>query len=225
MLNDFSTARVAVLCSKRAPGLDQLLRHPHRNKLFEIACVVSTERHFADHDRLEAAGVPVLLHPIESWRKLDVRREYDAITSEMLKALNVDAVVLLGYLYVLTEAMLSAFPDRILNVHDADLTLLDVEGKRRYVGLHSTRDAIIHGEKETRSSVHIVTAQLDGGPVLTVSDPYPVSPLVDDAVRWGALDIVKAYSYAQREWMMRDSWGDLVARTLEYFCIPQELFA
>jgi len=225
MLNEFSTARVAVLCSKRAPGLDQLLRHPHRNKLFEIACVVSTERRFADHDRLEAAGVPVLLHPIESWRKMDVRREYDAITAEMLKALNVDAVVLLGYLYVLTEAMLSAFPDRILNVHDADLTLLDVEGKRRYVGLHSTRDAIIHGEKETRSSVHIVTAQLDGGPVLTISDPYPVSPLVDDAVRWGALDIVKAYAYAQREWMMRDSWGDLVARTLEYFCIPQEIFA
>ena len=217
MLNEFTTTRVAVLCSKRAPGIDQLLHHPQRNKLFEIACIVSTERHFADHDRLEAAGVPVLLHPIESWKQMDVRREYDAITAEMLKALQVDAVVLLGYLYVLTDAMLAAFPDRILNVHDSDLTLLDVEGKRRYTGLHSTRDAIIHGEKETRSSVHIVTSQLDGGPLLFVSDPYPVSPMIEDAVRWGALDIVKAYAWAQREWMMRRSWGPMVVAELEKF--------
>lgn len=223
MLNDFCTTRVAILCSKRAPGLDELLRHPHRDKLFEIACVVSTERHFADHDRLEAAGVPVLLHPIESWKKMDVRREYDAITAEMLKALNVDAVVLLGYLYVLTDSMLSAFPDRIINIHDSDLALRDADGKRRYVGLHSTRDAIIHGEKETRSSVHIVTRQVDGGPLLSVSDPYPVSPLVEDAVRWGAYDIVKAYAYAHREWMIRDSWGEMVARTIEYFSVGQTL--
>lgn len=225
MLNEFTTTRVAVLCSKRAPGIDQLLHHPQRNRLFEIACIVSTERHFADHDRLEAAGVPVLLHPIESWKQMDVRREYDAITAEMLKALQVDAVVLLGYLYVLTDAMLAAFPDRILNVHDSDLTLLDAEGKRRYTGLHSTRDAIIQGEKETRSSVHIVTSQLDGGPLLFLSDPYPVSPMVEDAVRWGALDIVKAYAWAQREWMMRDCWGEMVAHMLEYFAFPQEITA
>jgi folate-dependent phosphoribosylglycinamide formyltransferase PurN len=225
MLNEFTTTRVAILCSKRAPGIDQLLHHPQRNRLFEIACVVSTERHFADHDRLEAAGVPVLLHPIESWKQLDVRREYDAITAEMLKALQVDAVVLLGYLYVLTDGMLAAFPDRILNVHDSDLTLLDVEGKRRYTGLHSTRDAIIHGEKETRSSVHVVTSQLDGGPLLFVSDPYPVSPMIEDAIRWGALDIVRAYAYAQREWMMRDCWGEMAAHMLEYFAFPQEITA
>jgi folate-dependent phosphoribosylglycinamide formyltransferase PurN len=225
MLNEFTTTRVAILCSKRAPGIDQLLHHPQRNRLFEIACVVSTERHFADHDRLEAAGVPVLLHPIESWKEMGVRREYDAITAEMLKALQVDAVVLLGYLYVLTDGMLAAFPDRILNVHDSDLTLLDVEGKRRYTGLHSTRDAIIHGEKETRSSVHVVTSQLDGGPLLFVSDPYPVSPMIEDAIRWGALDIVRAYAYAQREWMMRDCWGEMTAHMLEYFAFPQEITA
>jgi len=216
MLNEFSTTRVAILCSKRAPGLDELLRHPQRDKLFEIACVISTERRFQDHDQIEAAGVPVLLHPIESWKAMDVRSEYDAITAEMLKALNVDVVVLLGYVYILTDSMLSAFPDRIFNIHDSDLTLRDVEGKRRYVGLHSTRDAIVQGERETRSSLHMVTSELDGGPVLFVSDTYPVSPMIEDACRWGASNIISAYAFAHREWMMRDTWGQLVARVLEY---------
>ncbi len=216
MLNGFNTTRVAILCSKQAPGLVDLLRHPQRDKLFEIACVISTERHFAEHDRIEAAGVPVLLHPIESWKAMEVRREYDAITAEMLHALNVDVVVLLGYVYILTDAMLCAFHDRIFNIHDSDLTLRDVEGKRRYVGLHSTRDAIVQGEHETRSSLHVVTPELDGGPVLFLSGAYPVSPLAEDACRWGASNIVRSYAYAHREWMMRDCWGELVARALEY---------
>ncbi|SRR5581483_4138927 len=216
MLNEFSTTRVAILCSKRAPGLDQLLRHPQRDKLFEIACVISTERRFDDHDRIEFAGVPVLLHPIESWKSMDVRAEYDAITAEMLKALNVDVVLLLGYGYVLTGSMLSAFPDRIFGIHDSDLTLRDVEGKRRYVGLHATRDAIVQGERETRSSLHVVTPDVACGPVLFLSDPYPVSQLAGDACRWGAGNIIRAYAYAHREWMVYDCWGDLAARVLEY---------
>jgi len=208
MLIDFRTPRVAVLCSKRAPGLDDLLSHPDFRTMYDVACVVTTENTAV----LEDSGVPVIHH---SPRAFDVRAEFDAITVQMLQQFDVDAVVLLGYIYILTAPMLDAFPGRILNVHDADLTLLGSDGRRRYTGLHSTRDAILAGERETRSTLHVVTEEVDAGPILAVSEPFPVAPLVADALACGALDMIRAYAYAHREWMMRRCWGPMVVAELE----------
>ncbi len=226
MLNLFETPRVAVLCSRRAPGLDVLLHHPHRRSLYDIACVVTTDPDFADRERVEAAGVPVLVHPIHifhgerqaSIRDLSVRREYDAVTAESLKHLGVNTVLMLSYLYILTDPMLDRFRDHIFNIHDSDLTIQRADGRRKYIGLHSTRDAIIAGESETRSTVHLVNTEIDGGPIVLRSDPLPVAPFVHDALAAGAADIVKAYAYAHREWMLRSMWGALAVRTLEQMC-------
>jgi hypothetical protein len=62
---------------------------------------------------------------------------------------------------------------------------------------------------------------VDGGPALFRSWPFPTHPLVTDARRWGAHDILKAYAYAQREWMMRAAWGPLLAHALERFATGQ----
>ena len=215
MLTDVLHA--AVLCSKRAPGFASLLHHPFRGPLFEVDCVMTTEPDLAD------CGVPVIAHPIRSFyddrraalRDLDVRRDYDAATAAILRHLGIDTVILLGYLYVVTDALLDAFPGRVLNVHDADLALRRPDGGPRYPGLHSTRNAIVAGERETRSSVHRVTPELDGGPVIVRSEPFPVAPFVHDAVQGGHSDIVRAYAYAHREWMIRSSWGALVVNALE----------
>jgi phosphoribosylglycinamide formyltransferase 1 len=206
MLIDFRTPRVAVLCSKRAPGLDYLLRHPDHGTMYDVACVVTT------HDAPAIDNVPLIHH---SPRAFDVRSEFDAITAETLQQFDVDVVVLLGYLYILTAPMLEAFEGRILNLHDADLTLLGSDGRRRYPGLHATRDAILAGERETRSTLHVVTAEVDAGPILAVSDAFEVAPLVRDALALGALDMIRAYSYAHREWMMRRAWGPMVVAELE----------
>lgn len=224
MLNDFRSLRVAVLCSRRAPGLSDLLHHPIRRKVFDIACVLTTEAEMAGQEEIEEAGIPVMPHPIRRFfderdatlSDVETRRQYDGVTADVLRHLNVDTVILLGYLYVLTDVMLRAFPGRIVNIHDSDLTLSSPSGERRYTGLHSTRDAIVAGEPETRSSVHFVTAKLDGGPVLLLSDRYPVAPFAREAASAGATDIVKSYSYAHREWMIRDSWGPLLVRSIEY---------
>jgi|GEM_PF-685184 len=176
---------VAVLCSKRAPGLEALRQR------VDVACVL---------DRCPPRGRD--------------RETFDAETAAMLRPFAVDAVVLLGYLFVITEPLLAAFPDRIINLHDADLTLRDAGGGPRYSGLHATRDAILAGERETRSSVHLVTHQLDAGPVIVRGDAFPVAPFIHEAVARGENDIVRAYAYAQREWMMRSSWGQLAAEGL-----------
>lgn len=197
MLIDFQTPRVAVLCSMRAPGLDYLVRHPDHGTMYDVTCVLTT------HDAPPIDDVPLIHH---SPRAFGVRAEFDALTAAMLQDRGVDVVVLLGYLYVLTAPMLDAFPGRILNMHDGEL---------RYPGLHATRDAILAGERETRSTLHVVTEEVDAGPVLAVSEPFPVAPLVADALALGALDMIRAYAYAHREWMMRRCWGPMVVAELE----------
>ena len=210
MLNDF--LHVGVLCSKRAPGLQALLHHPFRGTSFEIDCVVTSEESFAE------CGVPVVTHGIRSFyrgapiRDLSVRYLYDRFTAELLRCLGIDVVVLLGYVYVVTEPLLRAYPDRIINVHD---------GTVKYPGLHATRDAIFAGEAATYTMVHHVTPQLDAGPVIAMSNPFPVAPFARDAAASGEHDIVRAYAYAHREWMMRSTWGNLVVGALEQVAIQE----
>lgn len=215
---------VGVLCSKRAPGLDVLLRNPQRGILYDVDCVITTELSFPE------CGVPVITHPIDSFyddfaapiSDMRVRTHYDAATAEILHHLGIDVVLMLGYLYVVTEPLLALLPDRMFSVHDADLLLRRSDGRPRFPGLHATRDAILAGEKTTRSSVHLVTSDLDAGPVVARSEPYDVAPFALDAARAGFIDVVRAYSYAHREWMMRDSWGDLVIEALEEVAMLQD---
>ena len=205
MLNE--PLHVAVLCSKRAPGLDALLRHPSRGIVYDVDVIMTTESAYANHD------VPVIPYPIVSFYggapigDREIRRRYDARTAGYLELLGIDVVLTLGYLYVITEPFLTKFRDRIFNIHDSDVP--------RYPGLHATRDAIVAGEQSTFSSVHIVTSELDGGPVIARSDPFPVAAFAREAARRGHNDIVSAYAYAQREWMMRSAWGDLAVQALE----------
>lgn len=215
---------VAVLCSKRAPALDALLHHPENGMVFTIDCLVTSEVQFPE------CGVPVITHPIRAFyeaarapiRDRIVRRTYDARTARTLAHLGCDVVLTLGYTYVLTQPMLEAFPNAIFNVHDADLTIRRNDGRPRYAGLHATRDAILAGEKETRSSLHLVTPDLDAGPVIARSEAFAVAPFVHDAVLAGHDDIVRAYAYAQREWMMRRSWPELVVHALEQLSMMKE---
>ena len=193
--------KVAVLCSRRAPGLDVLLAN--RGTSYDVTCVVAT------HLNTIEADVPVVVRPMFA-----PRRAYDAGTLEILRAFGADVVVLLGYCYILSDVVLDEFPGRIFNIHDSDLRITRTDGERRYIGLHSTLDAIRAGEMETRSTLHVVTQKLDGGPIVAVSRAYPVAPFVREAAAAGHRDIVKAYAYAQREWMMRDAWGEMLVQAL-----------
>jgi len=100
-------------------------------------------------------------------RNMDVRREYDKITLGYLKEYKVDCVALGGYMSIVTEVIFENYPT--INVHPADLTILNEEGKRKYTGEHTVRDAIIAGETYVSSSTHLATAEVDGGPLLLVS--------------------------------------------------------
>ena len=212
------TLRVAVLCSHRAPGLSFLLTEdPNRGSLYDLVCCLSSEEESEARAEAESAGLPFLSHPIARFsqargvRRADLaaRVDYDRETLALLEPYRPDLLLLSSYLLIVTEPLLRAFPDRIVNVHHADLTK-----RPRYAGLRAVRDAIFAGEMETRATAHLVTERLDDGPILWLSGPFPVSPLVRDALSWGATDVLKAYTYAHQEWMIRSAWGPLLSEAI-----------
>lgn len=218
--------RVALLCSRRAPGLAHLLeRDQNRGRLYELVACVTSDPECPELARLDAARVPTVVHDIREFyaargaRLGDLRHrpDYDRVTADLLGRYRPDLVVACGYLHIVTEPMLAAYPGRLANIHDSDLAATGADGRPRYRGLRSTRDAVFAGERETRSTVHLMTNEVDVGPLLVRSWPFPTHALVEQARRWGATDILKAYAYAQREWMMGASWGPLLARTIELF--------
>jgi len=216
--------RAAVLTSGRAPGLERLLeRDAVGEGPYRIAGVVASDPESSALPAARAAGVPAAVRDPEAFcRKRgtstadgEARRAFDRELARELRGMGAESVIMCGYLWIATDSLLDAFPDRVLNVHDADLTLRNGEGVPLYRGLRSTRDAVFAGEPETRSTVHLATERVDVGPPLILSRAFPVHPMVEEAREWGAEDLLKAYAYAQREWMMRASWGPLLDRALE----------
>ena len=217
--------RVVLLLAERATGLDSFLRRAReKGKSYEIVGALTTTPNSQAPPILERWGIPWRCHDIHDFyrcrgaevRDMSLRPDFDRKSLELIADFRPSLLSLYGYIYILSGVVLEAYPFRIINIHDSDLTISDGEGRHRYRGLHGVREAILAGETFTYSTVHIVTEEVDGGPILIRSHPYPVHvELVRRAREWGALDILKAYAYAQREWMMRDSWGLLLDTSLE----------
>lgn len=220
-----SPLHVAVLCSRRAPGLLHLLTNASRRGLdWEVACCLTSEDTFAEEAEVRRLGIPIVHHPVRRFyavrdpqaRLGDVRlrEDYDRTTVHLLAEHRPDVILLAGYLLLLTGPMLAAFEGRILNVHHADLLLRDPSGGPRYPGLRAVRDAILAGEAETRSTVHLVTPGLDDGPPLLRSDPYPVAEVAAWALAAGDREILRSAIWAHQEWMLRTAFGPLMEDAL-----------
>lgn len=228
MLSESRPLRVAVLASRRAPGLSDLLAL--RDASFELACVLSSEEDFADAALAGASGVPLLSHPIgrfyrgqkENLRDLRQRRYYDRATERLLARHRPDLVLLAGYLYIVTRPLLDAYPGRLVNVHGSDLARRTPDGRPLYPGLRAVRDAIRAGETQTRATAHVVTERLDDGPILLRSPAFPVAPVAAALRASGAEHALNAYAYAHQEWMLLAAWGPLLAGAVRLFAQERE---
>ena len=97
------------------------------------------------------------------------RRDYpsnQAMTAALLdklKSLGIDLVVLAGFMVILTGEMVRAYPNAILNVHPALIPSFCGEG---YYGLHVHEKALEYGVKVSGATVHFVSEECDGGPIV-----------------------------------------------------------
>lgn len=221
-MSGFTPIRVALLTSGSSPAIEPLLGDPNRGAVYDIVCVLGSETDLEQAPLLEAANIPLVLRPMRrlladrdlSLRNLHAREDYDRETGEILKSFQADWVILAGYHYIVTEPLLAIFSDRVLALHEGDLTLNDEDGRRRYTEMHSVRRAIFAGERETRSSLFFVTDRVGEGPLFLLSKPYPVAEIATDGLAWGAYDLVNLYVKAHRDWMVRSSWGEMISQAM-----------
>ena len=82
---------------------------------------------------------------------------------DMLKELNIDLVVLAGCMIIFTQELVDAYPNAIMNVHPALIPSFCGQG---YYGLHVHEEALKYGVKLSGATVHFVSAECDGGPII-----------------------------------------------------------
>ena len=148
--------RVAVLISGRGSNMLALAeykrRDPHR--AYKIALVASNVPEARGLVLAKRFGLPTWTL---SHKGLD-RREFDLQLHAALRDHDVELVALAGYMRLLSPEFVALWPGRILNVHPSLLPL--------YKGLDTHRRAILAGDEYAGCSVHLVTDDLDSGPVL-----------------------------------------------------------
>ncbi len=104
--------------------------------------------------------------------QLGIREEFDRDLIHQLGLFDVHVAAFAGYMSIATEPLISALLG--VNVHPADLSSRDKQGRRRYVGDHAVRDAILAGEKRICSSTHLIEEKVDYGRLLMRSGPMEV---------------------------------------------------
>jgi phosphoribosylglycinamide formyltransferase-1 len=161
--------RLGVLISGRGSNLQAIIDAVQEQRLeAEIAVVISNVGDAAGLRRAEAAGIETLVLP---HRDAVSRGDYDRQLVGELRQRRVDLVCLAGFMRLLGPEFIDAFPNRVLNVHPSLLPA--------FPGIDAQRQALEHGVKVTGATVHLVTAELDAGPIV-LQRSVPVLP--DDTV-------------------------------------------
>ncbi|MHB1615911.1 MAG: phosphoribosylglycinamide formyltransferase [Metallibacterium sp.] len=150
------TARLAVLVSGRGSNFDALRAAIAAGQLHaEIALVASNRPHAPALARARAAGIAT--HASESRGSGD-RAAWDRAFMAAVAAAQPDLIVLAGFMRRLDAAAVTPWLGRMLNIHPSLLP--------KYPGLDTHQRVLDAGDVEHGASVHFVTAELDGGPVL-----------------------------------------------------------
>ena len=122
--------------------------------------VLSTKSGAYALERAARAGIPGY---VVARRDFPSNQAMTLALVERLQALDIDLVVLAGFLHILTAEMVAAYPNAILNVHPA--LIPSFCGKGAY-GLHVHEQALAYGVKVTGATVHFVNEEPDGGPIV-----------------------------------------------------------
>ena len=148
--------RVVVLVSGRGSNLKAIAARADAGELpVRIEAVVSDR---ADAGALEWARAQGIATSVLSPREFPDRETYGRALGDLVESHAPQLVVLAGFMRILSDEFVLRFSGRMLNLHPSLLP--------RYAGLHTHRRALAAGDREHGASVHFVTPELDGGPVV-----------------------------------------------------------
>ena len=156
------SVKIAVLVSGGGTNLQALIDAQLRGELGngEITAVISTKPGAYALERAAKAGIAGYILP---------RKEFDSNQSitialvELLRKLDIQLVVLAGCMTIFTGELVEAYPNAIMNVHPALIPSFCGPG---YYGLRVHEEAIKYGVKLSGATVHFVSEECDGGPII-----------------------------------------------------------
>ena len=153
--------RIAVLVSGGGTNLQALIDAQERGELGgQIVAVISSKAGAYALERGAKAGIPGYVLPR---KEFDSNRAMTVALVEMLRGMDIDLVVLAGCMIIFTEELVEAYPNAIMNVHPALIPSFSGPG---YYGLRVHEEALKYGVKLSGATVHFVSAECDGGPII-----------------------------------------------------------
>ena len=151
--------RIAVLVSGGGTNLQALIDAQGRGELVngELAAVLSSSPDAYALERAKRAGIPGYVLP-----RGDARAVTAALV-ERLRELDIDLVVMAGFMTIVTEELFQAYPNAVLNIHPSLIPSFCGVG---CYGLHVHEKALAYGVKVSGATVHFVTEECDAGPIV-----------------------------------------------------------
>lgn len=194
-----SAKRIAVLVSGGGTNLQALIDAQKRGEIVngEIAAVIASNPGAYALERAKKAGIPGYVV---------ARKDYpsnQAMTTALvdkLKSLNIDLVVLAGFMVILTGEMVNAYPNAILNVHPALIPSFCGKG---FYGLRVHQAALDYGVKVTGATVHYASEVVDGGQI--------IAQKAVDVLPGDTPEILQRRVMEQAEWVLLPQAAELVS--------------
>lgn len=158
--------RLGVLISGRGSNLQSLIDAIADGRLnATIAVVISNNADAFGLERARAAGIEAIVVSHRGWSSRD---EYDRALVRELRSRDVGLICLAGFMRIVGKPLIDGYPDAILNIHPALLP--------SFPGVDAQRQALEHGVKISGVTVHLVTSDLDDGPIVL----QRAVPVLDD---------------------------------------------
>lgn len=148
--------RIGVLASGGGTNLQAIIDGCADGSLAaEIAVVISNNPGAGALDRASKAGIPTLCI---NHRQFSRRDDFDQALVKALQDADVELVVLAGFMRIITQTFIDAFPERVINIHPALLPA--------FPGLHVQQQALDYGARFSGCTVHFVDGGVDTGPII-----------------------------------------------------------
>lgn len=147
---------LAVLVSGNGSNLQSIIHSIEAGRLnARVACVISNNPDAYALIRAASHDIPCVVQENFGFKG---RKEYDAALVDILRGYGVELVILAGYMRILSDVMVTAFPNAIMNIHPALLP--------SFPGLHAQQQALAYGVKFSGCTVHFVDCGTDTGPII-----------------------------------------------------------
>ncbi len=148
--------RIAIFASGSGSNAQKIMEHFKNSKLAEVALILTNNSEAFVLQRADNFEIPTHIFNRKEFY------ESDRII-RLLESLNVDLVVLAGFLWLVPQNLIAAFPNKIINIHPA---LLPNYGGKGMYGDHIHRAVLAAREKETGITIHFVNENFDEGEMI-----------------------------------------------------------